>query len=373
MPPNSYSKFSNTLYQRRAGPPIHPIVLLIILVIVFGSIIGTAVYFFMAQPVTLIIEDVSQQVHTRQQTVEGMLTELGVLVDPEDVVAPSLDAPIRANMTVTIDKADPIALTVDGQTKRFRTHLTQPMAILAEAKVTLSLYDRVLVDGNPMSDQELSTAPRTLEVIRAITISLQDGDSVREVHTTTRSVGAALHEAGIALYLADEVTPPLESVLRGGDTILVKGSVPITVTLDGHNIETRTHSATVIEALAQIGVVPIGFDKVLPSEDAPIRAGMTIQIVRVTETDEIERQPIEYGRDVSLDANLAPGTQVVVKEGQNGVVEVRIRVQRKDGFVVSRSTPTYIILQTPQLEIIAQGPTLVPSTLPTASTAVPTP
>lgn len=346
--------------------------MLVILLIVFGTIIGSAVYFFAAVPVTLVIEDVSQQVRTRQHTVEGMLSELGVLVDPEDVVAPSLDAPIQANMTVTIDKADPIALQVDGQTKRFRTHLVQPLAILAEAKVTLSPYDRVLVDGVPMSDQPLTAAPRTLEVIRAITVTLDDAGNRRELHTTARSVGTVLHEADITLYLADEVTPPLETSLRGGETILIKRSVPITVTLDGHKIETRTHNATVIEALAQIGVVPVGFDKVLPSEDAPITAGMTITIVRVTETEEIERRPIPYDREIRLDSNLKPGTQVIVQQGQNGVTEVRIRVQREDGEVVSRSTPTYLVIQTPQPEILAQGPTLTP--IPSlASTAAPTP
>jgi uncharacterized protein YabE (DUF348 family) len=353
------------LYQRRNGPPINPIVLLIILTLVFGSIIGSAVYFFTAVPVTLIIEEVSQQVRTRQQTVEGMLTELGVLVDPEDVVAPSLDAPIRANMEVTIDKAEPIALLVDGQTKRFRTHLVQPLDILAEAKVTLDPHDRVLVDGSPISDEPLTSAPRMLEVIRAITITLDDAGERRELRTTARSVGAVLHEAGVTLYLADEVTPPLESVLRDKETISIKRSVPIVVTLDGHKIETRTHSASVIEALAQIGVVPIGFDKVLPAEDAPIQAGMTIRIVRVTETDEIEHQPVPYDRDIRLDASLKPGEQVIVKQGQNGIVEVRIHVQREDGLVVSRSTPTIVVIQTPQAEIIAQGPTLSPTIEPT--------
>jgi uncharacterized protein YabE (DUF348 family) len=358
------------LYRRSHRPPLHPLVLLAILIGVFGAVIGSGVYILTAMPVIVTIEDVAQRVRTHQRSVEGLLSELGLLVDAEDVVAPSLDAPIQSGMTVTINKAEPMALEVDGRAQRFRTHLIQPHDILAEVGISLGGQDLLIVDGVPFSDQLLATPPRSIQVIRAIKVAVvADGESTPML-TTARTVAGALQQARIDLYLADQVTPALSAVLAEGDTITIRRSVKVYVEVDGRVLQTRTHGSTIGDALAEIGVVPNGLDYTIPAESAPIEAEMTIRIVRVSEREFSEQVPIPFPRTTEVDPALRDGEQRMVQPGVAGVQEVTVRLRRENGREVSRTTPSAFTIQTAQPQIMAVGPSATPTPTRTPTPSV---
>ena len=61
-----------TGYRRHTALRVHPLILLAALIIVFGAVIFGGFYLLSAQPITLLIDGVRQDVRTHQITVGGI-------------------------------------------------------------------------------------------------------------------------------------------------------------------------------------------------------------------------------------------------------------------------------------------------------------
>ncbi len=104
---------------------------------------------------------------------------------------------------------------------------------LADAELVVDAYDEVLVNGVRRQLDEQLPAPSTrmsevtyrrsdiwgnrrvdpyeVRVIRAVPIVIDDGTLPFEVRTTAQTVGEALRQAEITIYLGDIVHPSLGS------------------------------------------------------------------------------------------------------------------------------------------------------------------
>ncbi len=340
---------------RRAGLFRAPLILLLVALAVLGAALLLGIRTITGKNVILIVEGVRQEARTNQPTVTAFLAELPMVIEPQDIVSPPGETPIRDGMTVTIDKAQHVLIEADGQRRRLLTHLTQPAEILSEAGVRVGSHDVLLVDGEALRSGAYSATPGTIQVFRALTLQLEDDGKTSTLYSTARTVGGVLYEAGVSLYLADMVRPGLGAPVSDGSTITVLRSVPISIKVDGRSVAARTHGEIVGAALAEAGFALVGLDYSLPAESTPVRVGMTIQVVRVSEEYEIERFPIEFVKVTRSDPTLPTGTQRVIQEGAQGVRERRVRIRREDGVEVSRSMPEDVIVKTPQDQIIAVG------------------
>lgn len=86
-----------------------------------------------------------RKVWTHQATVGGVLAEAGIAVRPYDRVIPGLAEPLTSEMTVSIRRALPVTLIVDGRTLKFMTVAETVEEFLAERHggVRLQPRDRV--------------------------------------------------------------------------------------------------------------------------------------------------------------------------------------------------------------------------------------
>ncbi len=334
------------------GPSL--LLIILILLVVLGVVIFGGFYTITATNVTLAVNGARSVVHTHQTTVRALLNEAGVYIEPQDTVSPGLDIPIQNSMIVTIDKAHAVILNVNGQQQRILTHKTDPRAILSENNIAVGQYDALNVEN---ADDIILT--------RAAAFTLTADGQMRTLYSTARTVGAALADAGIVLYVADKVTPDLSAPLADQMTISIQRAVPITIQVDGRTLATRTHGATVGAALTDAGVALVGLDNSQPASDTPLTANITIRVIRVTEAEEIERTELPFKRITQTDPTLELDTQSVIQAGKAGVQEVHVRVRREDGVEVSRSAPLMWITQPPQDEIDAIGVRIVLHTLST--------
>lgn len=354
---------------RRNGLPVNPLVLLASLLVIFALLVIGGLSFVTSQPVVLVIEGVRHDVRTRQTTVAGLLDEMAVFIEPPDRVSPPPESTLSAGMQVIVDKAQPVVIDADGQRMRILTHNTVPADILREFGLSLGAGDVLYVDGAPADPARAPTTLRNLRIERAITVQITDVGEMSTVRTAGRTVGEALAQAGVSLYVADVVSPPLESLIGDGAAITIQRSWPLTVQVDGRVLGTRSAAVNVGAALADAGVALVGLDYTIPGEDAPTYPEMTIRVVRVTETDEIERFEIAFRQVVQTDTSIAPDTQRVIQPGQSGIRERRVRIRLEDGVEVSRSEPREAIVRDPQDEIIAVGarPSLITTPTPEAT------
>lgn len=309
--------------------------------------------------VTIDINGAIREMRTHAHTVEEVLREADIYLDAADRVTPSLDTPVETGMTIVITKAHQLVLEVDGEVQRIYTHATTPVAILREQNVFLDEHDRVYVDHRLITQAELETigyAPLHLRVVHAHRFKLYSGDElVAEGASNAATVAELLDEYDLTLYVADRIVPPLLTPLTDDMTIWVTHSSPVTIRVDGRDMSTRAIGTTVSDVLNMLGMPLSGLDYVSPDENAAFAPDMTIEIVRVVETIEVEEQEVAYHTFTLPDPNLPYGEWRVIQEGVVGLEQHRVRIRRENNRVVSRVIQDTNIVVSPVPEIVAYG------------------
>ena len=335
----------------------------VILIVVSVALIAGAVLtvdWLARKTVTVDVDGGLRRLHTHASTVHAALTEAGVHLATEDLVFPAPETPLRDHMTITVRKAHTVLVHADGALHQVRTQARHPLDVLAELSVSLASHDLVEVDGQPYTLARLAgmgwdTPPGSIRVLRSATVQVVENGATLVLHTTQADVGRALDAAGVVLYVADRVIPDLSTPVADGLVIAIERSLPLTVIADGQTLVTRALGPTVGDALAQIGVAPVGLDTTIPPAETPLTAGMTVRVVRVSEELIVKEDPLPFETITRPDSTLARGEQRVIQEGSTGLRRRQIRVRLEDGQEVGRETVAEWIVQTPVPRIIAQG------------------
>ena len=339
----------------------------------------------------LIIEVDGQrfEVRTHAKTVGEALRRSGVSLFPEDIVSPSLQAPLQTGLLVDVQRSRPVTVRADGQIKQLRTHATTVGQALQEAGIVLGFADEILLDeqlvspstpllpdggstrtvshrggSRPKGESEASIPP-LISLRRATQLILDDNGISTTLHTTLPTVGGVLQENNVKLYLGDLVTPSLQQQVAAGMKVVIERSVPIHISADGHTIHTRTQAKTVAGALGEAGVALVGKDRANPALDTAIQSGTKIQVTRIHEEFLIETDPIPFEMIWVPDPQVEIDNIRLVQEGQVGLNKRRYRVTYRDGQEVERVLEDSWAAQPPITKTMAYGTKIVIRTLDT--------
>ena len=266
--------------------------------------------------------------------------------------------------------------------------------VLAEVGLHINPRDEILLDGAGVTLSSALPAPRTaasgqaakallaattpgeaialqrperlrLSLNRAIPVTLHDDQATSTFYTVRSTVGEAILEQGITLYLGDRVMPESSAPLAPGTHIFIERSVPVTLLADGQIIHTRTQHETVAEVLAEEGLALMGQDFSRPAADQPVSPNDTIQIVRVRELSEIEQELIAFETTWVPDETMEIDRQQVRQKGGSGVIKTRSRVRYENGQEVWRRVEDEWLDQLPSDRVIAYGTKIVVRTVET--------
>lgn len=319
--------------------------------------------------VTLVVNDQPRRLRTHQESVAGLLTDVGINLHPHDRVSPPPEAPIRPGAVVRVDRARPVEVSVDDQTATLLTRATSIDEILSQARVTLSPHDELTVEGDIHETASESSVPRIV-IHRAVPLTVHENDRTIHLATTASTVGQALHQAGFTLYLADRIQPSLNTRVSPDMDIVLERSTPVTVHVDGRSIRTRTHRDQVGDVLADLGIVLTGQDYTDPSQDASLFQGGTIQVYRVSERYIIEQEPIPFESVWRPDPELEIDHRKLLQEGSPGVLERRVHVRLENGEEISRTVDNEYVAVPPTTNVRGYGTKIVVRTLNTPTGAV---
>jgi len=336
-------------------------------------------YYATLTPVTIVVDGQARTVKTNQRSVETILREAGVKIEGDDIVGPALSAALADDQsTIIVQHARPVVVEADGRVQEFRSQTSALPEILKEAGINLREFDRAIVNGQIVDSAQHTSfmiprdprdrSPINITVQRAVPITLQlSQGSEHKIQTPARTVGEALSEAQVQLYLADQITPTLTTPIEPGLVITVEQSVPINIDVDGRTLRTRTLRSQVGEVLNDLGVALVGEDYTQPAIDAPVQQDSTVKVVRVRDEVLVEQEAIPYETvkigdpDMELDASA-------VKEGENGIQQKRTVIRYENGQEVARDTdPNFVVLKTPVNKEFRYGTKIVIRTLDTAA------
>jgi len=344
-----------------------------------------AIYQWTTVPIMLVVDGEAIPFRTHQATVDAFLQEIGLQVELLDVVIPPRDAPLTGGETVTIRRARPFVVEADGRVLRLHSHAKRADILLYEAGIDLDPHDGILIDGNPVptnapvlpqpneptDESHLTTSGQSskripsrsaslrVSVRRAIPLHIQDDTLAGKIYTTAPTVGEALLEQGIVLYLGDQVRPNLGTRLSAGLHVYIRRSMPVEILVDNRRIRTRTQASTVGELLTQVGVALLGKDLVSPSDATPIEEDITVKITRIREEIVEEEELIPVETTMQADPDLEIDQQRVQQAGEEGLTKRRFRVYYEDGQEIARVLEDEWLDREPQAKIINYGTKIV--------------
>ncbi len=321
-------------------------------------------------PVTLVVDGQEYTLHSHQETLGAFLMDIGLTLHPKDIIFPRLmDTPLQPNIHIDVQRAQPVYINADGHRISHYTHAGSIDLILQEARLSVSPHDEIEIKGEirPIGVGLDDLKPAEVTIHRAIPFTLHDGDRVSTHYTTAATVGEALRQVGLTLYLADGVEPAMGERLTAGMDIYVERSKPVTVQVDGRTMRARTHREQVGEVLADLGVVLTGQDYTEPPLNAALGEETAIRVVRVSERFLIEQEPIPFEIRWQPDPDLEIDHERVMQEGARGVRERRIRVRYEDGHEIAREVDSQYVAVPPTDKIFGYGTKIVVRTLDTPS------
>ncbi|MFQ5859274.1 MAG: ubiquitin-like domain-containing protein [Anaerolineae bacterium] len=314
-------------------------------------------YRWTGQPIALTIDGQTTHVRTHQTTVGGLLDDRGIVLRPEDIVQPALDTPLEETAAISIQRARAVTLIADGTRRTQYTHAASPAAVLLDAGIGLRPFDRVSVNNQTWVPETpfVNNHPVEVRVHRAVPFSLSDNGLRAQLWTTAPTLGQALTEKGIPVYVADAVSLPLDTPMSAGLTVTIRRSQPVSILVDGREIRTRTRAETVAGILTQEGITLGELDYTKPGVDAPLAGDQTIDVRRVTEEFVYEEAPIPFETVWQADPTLELDAHRLIQAGDPGVRRRRTRIVYENGEEVSRDTANWWVEEDPTPEIIAYG------------------
>jgi uncharacterized protein YabE (DUF348 family) len=259
--------------------------------------------------------------------------------------------------------ASAVMILDGGQIHTLVTNERLPANLLMEAGISLAPNDQLLVNGLPFPlQQTLPAGLDTLQVHRAMTVTLLTPGGEQELSTTAQTIGSALGEAGIQLYAADFVDPPADAPLSAGMRVTYRPSQELTVTTSAGSLMIRSSAGTVGAALAGAGIPLTGLDTSLPAESEALPADGQVRVMRVNESVQLVQKSIPFETETVPSPEVELGQQEIAQPGQEGLAVARTRIRYEDGQEVSRVVEAESVVRPPQTRIVNTGTDIVMKT-----------
>lgn len=326
------------------------------------------IYVGIASPVIIVVEGELRSLRTHARTVAGALHDAGLDPAPADLVRPGRATKIVPGMTIYLDRARAVVVEADGERSVVLSPSRLPANILAEAGVRLYPGDVLWADGvrlaNP--DTPLAIPATRLRLKRAVLLSLSDGSgAVHRLRSAAPTIAQVLWQGGIHLYQGSRLTVSAGAEPRPGLRLTLGSTRLLTVQADGQEFHARVGGETVGEALAELGLAPVGLDYAIPDVTEPVPGDGVIRLVRVREEFHIEQEPLPFETVYEALPDLEIDNQRVLEPGAYGVVVHQIRVRLEDGEEVERTAEGDWTAVEPRPQRVGYGTKIVVRTLDT--------
>lgn len=306
----------------------HIIILSLITTIAILSL-GLTTYAWARKDLTIIDNGNVLEVKTFAKNVELLLAEQGITLGAEDEISYSLAAPLEDNMTITITRAFPVTIKVDGRELVVNTTPTVVEEILKKARVYLGSEDIVTpaLKQQVVASQEIVISRITTKEValeneipfkterrsddsldKGVTKVLNKGEAglERKIIKVTYKDGEEIKREEVKREIVKEPVPQViaygthSTISRGGQNLRFSRSLTVTATAYTHT-GNRTKSGTVPKVgtvAVDPNVIPLGSKLYVDGYGfgRALDVGSAIKGNRIDVFVESEQQAQKWGR-----------------------------------------------------------------------------
>jgi uncharacterized protein YabE (DUF348 family) len=260
----------------------------------------------------------------------------------------------------TVDKS--VDLVVDGHARTVHTTAQNVAEVLQGAGYRVTSHDLLA----PAASSKIKDGTRIV-LRRGRLLHLNVDGTRTDVWTTAPTVAEALAQLGYSSNDFVSVSRARRLPL-GATNIAIRTPRLVTVIHDGQREQVTTTDLTVGQVLADLGITLDANDRLSAARSAPVQAGTTIRIQRVTKRVVTKTRPIPFAITKRRDSTLRIGTTKIVRPGKKGTAQITYAVVYVDGKVVGTTRLKSVVLAkpVPQLERIGTKPAPVAPAAPTA-------
>ena len=165
-------------------------------------------------------------------------------------------------------------------------------------------------------------------------VVINDNGHTTAIKTMKATVKEVLEQTGIKVDKADYVSMPFDAKLTKihQNVINIKRAVPVSIKVDGKELDVKTYKDTVKEVLSDNKIIVDSDDKFVGSQlGDKIVSNMNISIVRVEEKTFTETSSIPFKTITKESNRLDKGVRNTVRQGKEGVREKLYKVVYEDG------------------------------------------
>jgi uncharacterized protein YabE (DUF348 family)/3D (Asp-Asp-Asp) domain-containing protein len=188
---------------------------------------------------------------------------------------------------------------------------------------------------------------------KSIVISI-DGKE-KTIKTYKSDIKSTLKKQNIVLGPKDRIAPNVESILKDGDMISIKKSIPVYLLVDGKEIEVHTSEETIKDILRTEGISYTSLDRIEPLLDESPKEGMKVSITRVESRLVQEYESIDFSTVIKNDNTLPNTVKKVAQEGNPGEKKITFRVVFENGIEVSRKVIQELVTRDPSERVLIHG------------------
>lgn len=192
-------------------------------------------------------------------------------------------------------------------------------------------------------------------------VIINDNGHEIAIKTMKATVGDVLEQTGIKVAKEDYINMPLDAKLVKikNNEIEIKRAVPISIMVDGKELDVKTYKSTVKEVLNDNAISVDENDKFVEAKlDDKIVPNMDISIIRVDEKKIIESASIPFKTITKENDRLDVGTKNIVREGKEGVREKIYNVVYENGKQITKQLVDEVISANPLDKIVEIGTVL---------------
>ena len=262
-------------------------------VVITGLVGGTGAVVTMNKPVTLEVNGQAEEIRTFGGTVGDILDSHEIDVDKRDQVKPGVGTKVDRDMTITVNTAKKVALSVDGK------------------------------ETNEW--------------------------------TNANTVGQALADLGVDAKGADLNAKASQRLKDKGNDIEVTTSKDLTVVADGKDHKVSAAVGTAKEALKDTGVKLDEDDFLSVPMSAEVSDGQVLTVNRVKNDTVKDKQAIKAEVETKKSDSLYEGETKVETEGKDGEKQVTYKVKTINGEEVKKEKKDEKVLSEPKTKVVIQG------------------
>jgi len=198
-----------------------------------------------------------------------------------------------------------------------------------------------------------------MELPEPVRFTLHENGFASTVFSSRPTVGLALRELGSGFDRYDRLWPSGDTPLTAGLHVFVQRAKAVSLSVGGEKAVTvHTHSRTVAELLAEQGVEMLDGDSVTPRRAALLTDGIVVEVTVVRSDADSEDTPIAFLTYYRDDSSMPEGEYAELQAGADGYLHREWAVTYQNGVEVGRVLVSeYTVAPTDR--IIAQGTAVV--------------